>query len=95
MLVIDSRHNITLNTCDNGVIDFTLCGCDKLVNGDRVCFKCKEQDYTTEEFTNGVAKIQIDSKEEPFEGTYCIRVTKKDGRLETVISGKFVRKAVC
>ena len=95
MFLIDYRNNITLNTGDNGVIDFSLCGCDKLDNGDVVTFKCGEQEVLVDSFENGVAKISIQSKEEPLDGRYCIIVKMKDGRNETVVEGKFVRKGGC
>ena len=95
MFLIDYRNNITLNVSDNGVIDFSLCGCDKLDNGDTVTFKCAEQTVIVDSFDNGVAKINIASKDRPLDGRYCIIVEMKDGRKETVVEGKFIRKGGC
>ena len=96
MLIIDDRYNITLNTGDNAIIDFSLCCCeDKLTDGDTVIFHSGEQQFETGTFVDGVAKLQIMAEDEPFDGRYCIRVHKKDGRKQTVIDGKFVRKGGC
>ena len=91
MFNIDNYHNIRLLTDDNGIIDFQLCG-ETLTNGDVVTFSCEEQEFTTSEFTDGVAKIYIKDKKEPFEGCYKIMVKMKDGRQSTVIKGKFSRR---
>ena len=97
MFTIDYRNNITLNVGDNGIIDFSLCNGETLTDGDIVEFKCADQESTKDvrAFKNGVAKIQIDSRYQPFDGRYCIVVKKQDGRNETVIDGKFVRKGGC
>ena len=96
VFTIDYRNNITLNVGDNGLIDFSLCNGERLEEGDTVTFKCTDQEgpkYITS-FVNGVAKIQIESRPQPYEGRYCI-IVEKSGRTETVIDGKFVRKGGC
>ena len=96
VFTIDYRNNISLNTNDNGLIDFSLCGCEELTDGDKVTFRCKDQqrEIVVEEFVDGVAKIEIAENSQPFDGRYCI-IVEKDGRKETVIDGKFVRKGGC
>ena len=94
MLNIDNKHNITLNVGDNAVIDFRLCA-DELKTGDTVIFRTEEQTQTVTEFTEGVAKIQIDSKENPIDSCYYIRVITQDGREETVINGLYKRMVAC
>ena len=97
MFNIDSRNNITLNAYDTAVIDFRLCGCkDKLQDGDIVTFHTKEpQEVTVNTFLDGVARIEIPSKEGEYKGKYCIRVQMKDGRKAVVIEGNYIRGNEC
>ena len=94
MFQLDRRNNITLNTGDNAVIDFSLCG-ETLKDGDRVIFTCGEQETVVTSFVQGVGKILIVEKDVPFEGTYCIQVIMADGRKSITNQGKYVRKGGC
>lgn len=91
MFKIDSRHNLELFTKENGIIDFQLCG-EKLSDGDIVSFITDEQECSVNEFTDGVAKLYIQPKNEPCNTCYHIDVIMKDGRQATVITGKYIRK---
>ena len=94
MVNIDNKHNITLNTGDNATIEFKLCG-EELKKGDAVMFKTQEQTVNVTEFTDGIARIKLQSKEETSNSCYYIKVTMSDGREETVINGTYKRLGAC
>ena len=95
MLSIDHRSNITAHKGDNLCFNFCLCN-EKLGADDIVELRVCTHIIVKAVVENGIAKFRGGTINlEPGDYRYSIYAMMKDGRHETVLSGKFTVKGGC